>query len=239
MTSPVGSDVHDVPALRLPVYRRRAPSWRGLPLLCAMVLVALVTLSCGQKLGPIAKSRSQLDRLPPTTDWIRLRGIRDSDVGSLRRFVNLEGLDLHGGYRAVPQRLTEAGFIELATLQLPSLRSVLISCSDLVTDGALQAIASIPTVRSIRLARCGPFGVEGVRAIGQTSQLESLDLRGNIQISDECVPVLSEMRNLKYLGLTATAVTQQGIRELRVRLGESVVDDDQEKWKIAGSPPCR
>jgi Leucine-rich repeat (LRR) protein len=172
---------------------------------------------------------------------LNLRGtkITDSTVQSLNRLTSLEALDV--GFTQVTDsglaqlnalanlkeiavggdKLTDAGLQALR--QMPLLTSLDVAGSQRtdsglwsvsLTDSGLDAIATLKDLRHLRLngVVISPRGLEKLKGL---SKLDRLDLQACTRINDDAIPVLEALPSLKVLDVTAAAVTDQGLGQLR------------------------
>lgn len=174
-----------------------------------------------------AHDRESLARVPDTATQLSVRGIGDDAIPALSRFKQLRSLNLSSGIKYDPQRVTERGFRELATLDLPNLETLLIARSDGVTDEAVEAISRIRTLRILHLIECQPFSARGIESLATLPHLELLDVRGCSQVDDASVPAMKSLHGLttvRSLRVTRTGLSPSAIEELRSALGEAVDD---------------
>lgn len=174
-----------------------------------------------------AHDLESLAEVPDTATQLSVRGIGDDAIPALSRFRQLRALNLSSGVKYNPQRVTERGFRELATLDLPNLETLLIALSDGVTDEAVEAISRIRTLRVLHLKQCQPFSTRGIESLATLPHLELLDIRGCKQIGDASVPALSSFRGfttVNSLRVTRTGLSPRAIGELRSVLWEAVDD---------------
>jgi hypothetical protein len=83
-----------------------------------------------------------------------------------------------------------------------------------LTESGLDTIATLKELRNLRLngVAISPRGLEKLKGL---SKLERLDLQACARINDDAVPLLEAMQALKILDVTAAAVTEKGLGELR------------------------
>src|SRR5687768_10518605 len=112
------------------------------------LLVSIFACGCGTKWPPTAENQKQLAQLPDDFQWIRGRGLSDSDLSHLGRFRNLTTLDFVGGRFGRPSRVTAKGLNTVAEFQLPRLETLSLGFSDLVDDDCVAAVARIKTLRT-------------------------------------------------------------------------------------------
>jgi hypothetical protein len=194
----------------------------------------VVALGCGGGGLPMAQSGSQLRRIDGSATVLKGRGLRDSDIPGLERLDRLEVLNLSAGAAAVAQRLSSRGFENLAKLHLPRLHTLTVSCSDAVNDDAAKSIASMTRLRFVALRRCGSLSNSGVAALARMPNLEELDLRGCGRVTDDAVIDLVRAAGLKRprsLQVTATGISEDGVRRLVAHFGREVVDSDAGWWR--------
>jgi Leucine-rich repeat (LRR) protein len=172
---------------------------------------------------------------------LNLRGskITDSTLQSLNRLTSLEALDI--GFAQVTDsglaqlnalsnlkelsiggnKLTDAGLQALR--QMPALTSLDLSGSQRtdsglwsvsLTESGLDTISTLKDLRHLRLngVAISPRGLEKLKGLGK---LERLDLQACVRINDDAIPMLESMPALRVLDVTAAAITEKGLGELR------------------------
>lgn len=136
-----------------------------------------------------------LDRLAPLVNLKELviSGNKLTDMGlqALRQMTGLTHLTLGGSQR------TDSG---LWTISL--------------TEQGLDAITTLKDLRELRLDGM-PVTVRWLEKLKTLDKLERLSLQGCKRVGDDAVPLLASLSALRVVDLKGTAVTEQGLAELR------------------------
>jgi internalin A len=181
----------------------------------------------------VVKSLPRLKRL-------NLRGtkITDSTLQLLTRLTSLESLDI--GFAQVTDsgiaqlafpnlkelsiggnKLTDAGLQALR--QLPTLTSLDLSgaqrtdsglWSVSLTESGVDAIATLKDLRRLRL-NGETISARGLEKLKILSKLERLDLQGCMRVNDDALPLLESFPALKLVDVTASAMSEKAVTELR------------------------
>jgi hypothetical protein len=101
-------------------------------------------------------------------------------------------------------------FKELATL--PALNSLWVSHCTLDRKN-LEYLKNFPKLQTLDVGRTHLDAV-GTRSLAQCKNLRELSVRGNKCFDDNCLPILSSLKNLKSLDLRETPVTLAGVKQL-------------------------
>jgi len=149
--------------------------------------------------------------------------ITDNGLDSLVTLVNLKELSL--GHR--PESDHEVELLRL----LPTLTYLNLSGPTAEADrpdltgrkkagsGPMRADVAhaIAELKDLRVLKLGYSGVtaEGLRAMSALPRIERLGLEGCARVNDEAVAELAAWKNLKYLDLQETKVTEKSVAELR------------------------
>jgi len=141
--------------------------------------------------------------------------VTDSGLAQLNALSNLKELSIGGN------KLTDAGLQALR--QMPALTSLDLSGSQRtdsglwsvsLTESGLDTIATLRDLRHLRLngVTISPRGLGKLKGLGK---LERLDLQACVRINDDAIPMLESMPALRVLDVTAAAMTEKGLGELR------------------------
>lgn len=196
----------------------------GTRALLVAAIAAAVAAGCGSDFPRAYETGAELASAPADATWLRVRGIRDEDVAILGRFRHVTHLDLFGGFRVVPQRMSAAGLVRYAAVAPPSLENVRIAHSDAIDDAAIHALASLPRLRHIGVLGCTRFDPASLASLRSIPGLESLDLRLCKQVRDEHAKVLAELRSLRRLLLGGTSLSIEAIDWLSAAMPECAID---------------
>jgi internalin A len=150
--------------------------------------------------------------------------VTDSGLAQLNALSNLKELSIGGN------KLTDAGLQALR--QLPALTSLDMSgaqrtdsglWSVSLTESGLDAISTLKDLRYLRLSGVA-ISPRGLAKLKGLSRLERLDLQSCARVGDDALPVLESMPALRVLDVTASAMTEKSVAELRkARPGLQVV----------------
>ncbi len=141
--------------------------------------------------------------------------VTDSGLAQLNALSNLKELSIGGN------KLTDAGLQALR--QMPALTSLDLSGSQRtdsglwsvsLTESGLDTIATLKGFRHLRLngVTISPRGLGKLKGLGK---LERLDLQACVRINDDAISMLESMPALRVLDVTAAAMTEKGLGELR------------------------
>jgi internalin A len=141
--------------------------------------------------------------------------VTDSGLAQLNALSNLKELSIGGN------KLTDAGLQVLR--QMPGLTSLDVSgaqrtdsglWSVSLTESGLDTISTLKDLRHLRLngVAVSPRGLEKLKSLGK---LERLDLQSCSRINDDALPPLESLPALRVLDVTAAAVSEKGLVELR------------------------
>ena len=115
---------------------------------------------------------------------------------------------------------THLGFAKLCTH--PKL-NIFLDCWNLMLgDEAAIAVGNNTRLRWVHLGGCGVTN-KGVRAISQANQLLMLSLFHS-EITDDAVPFLSELSNLRRLNIRNTKISKNSAMNLQNRLTRCSID---------------
>jgi Leucine-rich repeat (LRR) protein len=146
--------------------------------------------------------------------------ITDVGLDHLALLPNLRELTIGGN------KLTDDGVLLLR--QLPQLTYLDVSGSQrtdsglwsvLLTDGGLESVATLTELKELRAGGTS-VSARGLVKLKVLSKLERLDLQRCKRVGDDAVPVLSTFAKLRVLDIKDTAITEQGIAQLRKALPE-------------------
>jgi Leucine-rich repeat (LRR) protein len=141
--------------------------------------------------------------------------VTDSGLAQLTALSNLKELSVGGN------KLTDAGLQALR--QMPALTSLDLSgaqrtdsglWSVSLTESGLDSISTLKNLRHLRLngVVISPRGLEKLKGLGK---LERLDLQACARINDDAVPVLESLPALKVVDVSAAAMSDKALGELR------------------------
>ena len=83
-----------------------------------------------------------------------------------------------------------------------------------IPESSLRAIAELKDLRVLKLGYSA-IGAEGLRILGTVATIEKLGLEGCRRVNDEAMAELAKWKNLKYLDVQDTEVTQAGVDALK------------------------
>lgn len=98
--------------------------------------------------------------------------------------------------------------------QFPLLKSASFSGSDLNDDG-LSFISNFLDIENLCLQET-EITNNGIKYLKKLEKLSILRLKDNPQLTNECVPFLTEIENLQDLQIHGTSITQDGLEKLGV-----------------------
>jgi Leucine-rich repeat (LRR) protein len=120
--------------------------------------------------------------------------LTDDGVQLLRQLPQLTYLDLSGSQR------TDSGL-----------------WSVLLTDGGLESVATLTELQELRIGGTS-VSARGLEKLKGLSKLVELNLQRCKRVGDDSIPVLSTFGKLRVLDIKDTAITEQGIAQLRKAL---------------------
>jgi hypothetical protein len=158
----------------------------------------------------------------PSLEYLDIGFAEITDVGldHLALLPNLRELTIGGN------KLTDDG-VQLLR-QLPQLTYLDMSGSQrtdsglwsvLLTDGGLDSVVTLTELKELRVGGTS-VSARGLEKLKALSKLERLDLQRCKRVGDDAVPVLSAFARLRVLDIKDTAITEQGIAQLRKALPE-------------------
>lgn len=111
--------------------------------------------------------------------------------------------------------------------RFPNLKSANFACSDL-NDAGLMYVADCSKIESLNVQET-EITDEGITYLKQLNKLKYLRLKGNPQLTNACVPSLTEIHSLEDLHIQETSITYEGLKHITVmkQLKELIV----EVWK--------
>ena len=156
----------------------------------------------------------------PTLESLDIGYAEITDVGidRLTSLTNLRELTIGGN------KLTDAGVHLLR--QLPQLTYLDVGGSQRtdsglwsvsLTDVGVESIATLSELKELRMAGTGVSG-RSLEKLKGLNKLERLVLQNCKRVGDDSIPVLSTFAALRVVDLHGTAVTAQGVAELRKNL---------------------
>jgi len=165
-----------------------------------------VTIADGAAVGP--EDVALLGRL---TD---LRALRIFDC---REFDDAQAASLLGLPRLEALALTNSGLTDAGVQVLvqahPRLVELDLSSNTNLTGAAMKSIAGLTGLKRLTLVQ-DRFNDLHTRRLARLEQLESLDLRGNMEAGDLTLETLGGLAALRSLKHRSTAVTDQGLEAL-------------------------
>ncbi len=161
----------------------------------------------------------------PTLESLDIGYAEITDVGidRLTSLTNLRELTIGGN------KLTDAGVHLLR--QLPQLTYLDVGGSQRtdsglwsvsLTDVGVESIATLSELKELRMAGTGVSG-RSLEKLKGLNKLERLVLQNCKRVGDDSIPVLSAFAALRVIDLYGTAVTAQGVAELRKNLPKAQV----------------
>jgi hypothetical protein len=149
--------------------------------------------------------------IPQPVNAIILEGdaFSDDDVPGLECFPKLAMLGLNS------RRVTNKSIRSLAARNFTHLTEIDLYDSG-VDEGAFRYMNSIVSLRNVRLGYTGIRTLNGMNDAFMM-QITTLDLT-NTEIGDDSVPQLLKMKNLKFVYLTSTKITDAKVKEIRSAL---------------------
>lgn len=93
------------------------------------------------------------------------------------------------------------------------------------TDELLSIFANRPDVDNISIEMTD-VGRTGIRSIASIPNVQSISFSGDFGVNDETLLILAQCKQLKFLDLTCTQVTDSGIESLRLDLPECKIQQN-------------
>lgn len=166
-------------------------------------------------------------------------GIGDAFVDSIARFKNIYELDISnsevsdkGLEKLLPLtklRKLDAGHAAIsgsgirALAKLPNLKEISLRFNDLQAEN-LKYLKNLPSLNHLDLMKCH-LRDQDIANLADCKKLEHLDLQENHLLSDKCLPHLLKLKGLKSLDLRMTAVTFNGLKQLKAMKLQSLAID--------------
>ena len=146
-------------------------------------------------------------------------GITDDGMAHLAEMANLENLALRSN------RITGTGLMHLRWLR----RLKTLVSSGRITDEALEQISKLEHLELLHLSQAAQVTDRGLAHIAKLTNLQSLRLEGGgqrdcMRITDEGLVNLYGLKNLGFLSLNSTEVTQAGIVSLKEALPKCKIE---------------
>jgi hypothetical protein len=209
-----------------------------------VLLLLLLVVGCGDGKGgvalpcwvgkdySVAESAADLRRLPPASEWVRVRGIPDEAVVELARFPSLKQLDFATGSKALRLHISAKGLSKVSELGLERLESLGFDNSPEIDDECLRQIARIRTLTELGLAQCTSFSKAGFADLTGLPNMQSLFLPGCSQITDDWIEDIARLKGLRKIAIAGTGISTAGRARLRSMMRGCAVDDDEEMWAV-------
>lgn len=153
----------------------------------------------------------------PRLKSLRIGGNKMTDVGlsALRLFPALTALDISGAQRTDSGlwsvALTDQGLENIAGLT--NLQHLSVKGAK-ITDTGFQKLAPLTKVKSLDIGDT-QLSARGLAILKTFSRLESLDASGAARVTDDIVPLLAALQNLRWVDLSGTKATAAGAERLR------------------------
>jgi hypothetical protein len=171
-------------------------------------------VACGPY-SPIVDSKKDVQRLAPSEEVIRCRGLSDEDIPSLRHLPRLKYLQFGAGHLATPAKITDKGLARLAQLDLPRLEHLDLGHCSNITDRGLLDVSTMQKLTLLNLSFSPKITDAALFYVSKMENLNWLSLMGCPQITDACLPTLLAMTNLMALDLRGCpAITDRGLAHL-------------------------
>jgi len=153
----------------------------------------------------------------PQLKKLAVGGNKVTDVGlnSLRLLPSLTDLDLSGGQRT-DSGIWAAAITDRAVETLDALTRLqsLNARGAKFTDAGFVRLTRLKDLKNLDLGET-ELSAKGLASIGAFPKLEVLSLYKAAKVSDEAVPLLAQVKTLKWVDLSGTAVTKAGLQQLR------------------------
>ncbi|MGB9690123.1 hypothetical protein [Thermogutta sp.] len=130
--------------------------------------------------------------------------VRGTFLTQLRSRASLRVLNL-------PQTMVDDSALE-ALRSMPLLEELSLA-QTLITDAGLNHVAALFSLRKLNVAQTQATD-NGVQYLSSLPHLESLDLSGNLGITDAAIPFLEKLPQLREVFLDGTSVTAEGLKRL-------------------------
>jgi hypothetical protein len=168
---------------------------------------------------------------------IRARGLPDKDILSLIRLQNLKVIFFDDGQAVLDAQITDHGLKNLASIQLPNLKILMLGYCYNITNNGLRYAAKLKTIENLSLMACTGIDDNGLQYLVEMPSLERLDLRGCPNITDQGIMVLAKMKNLKELLFSGCKnITPEGVKRLQALMSNCKVEKDENEWSGHQAP---
>lgn len=139
----------------------------------------------------------------------QLLNCRTFDDAMLARLASLDGLT---SLAVTNSGITDAGVATIAA-SFPNLVELDLSSNTNLTGGAMKSIASLPRLKRLSLVQTR-FNDLHTRRLSKLVDLESLDLRGNMEAGDMTLGVVGALPKLRSLKHRSSTITDDGMAAL-------------------------
>jgi len=198
--------------------------------------VMLLVSACG-KWPDIVNTKGDVESLPEEVTSVRARGLSDEGIVSLKRLRNLRVIFFDAGRAALDAKITDRGLENLASIQLPNLKVLMLGYCYNITNNGLRYVARLKTLENLSLMACVGIDDNGLQYLVELSSLQRLDLRGCSNITDRGIMILSKMKNLKELLLGGCKrVSTEGFKRLQTLMPNCMVKKDEKEWSAHEAP---
>ena len=196
-------------------------------------LVLLATFAAFADWPPIVNSKREIEALPASTTRVRARGLKDSDIPSLRHLPLLKHLDFGAGRKALVAPITDKGLASLASVGLQQLDVLMLGYCTNITNTGLASVAKMHSISWLSLEVCPHITDAGLPALLTMTNLTGLDLRGCIGITDAGLERLAAKTNWQTIMLGGCPnVTTDAVSKLQRALPRAKVEKDEREWSF-------
>jgi hypothetical protein len=194
------------------------------------IIAFIIFADCG-KWPDIVNTKNDVESLSTKVTSIRARGLPDKDILSLKRLQNLRVIFFDAGQAVLDAKITDRGLENLASIQLPNLKILMLGYCYNITNDGLRYAAKLKTLENLSLMGCVGIDDNGLQYLVEMPSLERLDLRGCPNITDQGIIILAKMKNLKELLFGGCKnVSPEGVKRLQGLMPNCKITKDEQEW---------
>lgn len=166
--------------------------------LLTMGVIILGVYGCLGYRQPTLDSKKDIEWLDKQTQWIRGRGLSDSELQELQKIMGACYIDFTGGMAAIPLEITDSGLQILSEVYLPNVQVISIGYNNHITDDGVAHLRKMH-IRELYLVACQSITDEGIRVLAEMPNLQILHIEGCPGITDQGLKYLSDSKSLWLL----------------------------------------
>ena len=203
---------------------------QGLKLLFGFHCLLVLLVACG-RYSPIVDSKADVQRLAPSEEVIRCRGLSDADISSLKHLPRLKTLQFGAGHLVTPAKITDEGLARLAAIKFERLETLSLGYCSNITDAGLAHLTKMDSVRWLSLMVCPGITDDGLTILLSMTNLTGLDLRACPAITDKGLEHLAAKMNWQTIWFGGCPnVTVEAVKKLQRALPNVEVRKDEKEW---------